>query len=1272
MMKQLRSCFGGGSLVGLRSAVLVLTASFAVQAGIAQSIRLIPSTAQHLAGDGAATPPVDLGQATTIALNAPSYVAVDLSGNAYISDTGNNCIRIVDTGGTMSVLAGQPNGGSDTCKNAIGVTDYHSGVLAPSGIAVDGKGNLFVSDSGHNCVRRLLAGSSGIAALQPLIGTCSDLSSASVAPAPAGIAVDPSDNVYVAINDMADGIYQVIRSGPADNYLSQCVASGQTSTAVPTPCADITNPTSVTLKAPQGLALDPVGTLYIADSGNACVRAIANKAQANIAGACAANGTTLQKPVGVATDAAGYLYINDAGAGQTFTLAGAQLDLIAGTGSSGPFNADQDGVAAVTVPLTAPGGMTTDKAGNIYLADTGNNVVRVLTQGLNFPETTVGNSFGPQTLQFIITAAVNLNLTMKNGVDFSSQGNTCNGTIAAPAPGNFKTCQVTLNFKPQTPGLRTAALTLTDSSASPAIYRFGLNGIGQRARAIFIPGTINTLASNLTTPSAVAIDSGGDVYFAESGTGSGNGSVSELPAGSTTPVDLIGPGGGIAKPTALALDAAGNLYIADAATNTVYRYDANSNLTPVISSLNNPVALAVDTLGNLYIAEDGATADIREIYAGGQTSVIAGQGTVLAADNVLATTAKFVHPSALYLDPSGVLYVADRGAFYVYQIDTAGFIHIFAGNGTTTDSDPTSRTGTALPNVTGISSDPAADLYIADATRNVIFLSFSGKAQNPSMTILAGQDGVAGASGDNGPANEAELNTPSAVTVDDMANVYIADSGNGSLRTITYQDPIHDFGIVKINQTAGPWATTLWNAGNELLQPLQPVTIDDEIDFTVDTANTNCGGSLSIGGTCTLSYYATPKNYGSLVGHSPFSDSSVNPNQTVTLLVEVPKATLVAPNVVAVYGDSYTLTATVTGNLPSILPTGSVTFSENGVALCPAVPLTSSGLVSCTPSNNPLLDVGVYPITVTYTGDSIYDGSTVSMTLTIVPRPVTITADNKTRPINTANPPLTGTIVNTIPGQSITATYSTTATIASPAGSYPIIPAYLMGPGVKASNYTIIEVNGTLTVTSSGGGSPPGGGGTPPPPPPPPPGGGGSFTLTATPPEQEIDHTGTVNYPVALTSTSGFAGPVTLVCSGLPEGASCAFAPASVSLTSGATLASTMTITATADPTNVPAVFGKMHDAPLKPTEGGSPLLAWTVLPLGLFGSTGGWLLGSRRRRRLLFALVPFALLAAALGMSGCAGPNNYKIYTVTVTGSATSGGVTITKSSTVDFVLAR
>jgi hypothetical protein len=244
--------------------------------------------------------------------------------------------------------------------------------------------------------------------------------------------------------------------------------------------------------------------------------------------------------------------------------------------------------------------------------------------------------------------------------------------------------------------------------------------------------------------------------------------------------------------------------------------------------------------------------------------------------------------------------------------------------------------------------------------------------------------------------------------------------------------------------------------------------------------------------------------------------------------------------------------------------------------------------------------------------------------------------------------------VNVVPGQSITPSYSTTATISSPAGTYPITPAYTIDAGTKASDYAITVVNGTLTVTTTGGG-----------------GSGGSFTLAATPPEQEIDHSGTVNYPVNLASTGGFTGPVSLTCSGLPAGASCAFAPASVTLASGATGTSTMTITATADTSNVPTIFSNLRDTQPGPNRGSSPLFAWTMLPLGLFGS-GGMLFGARRRRRLLLLLLPFALLAAALGVTGCAAPSNYKIYTVTVTGTATSGGATITQSSTVNFVLAR
>ena len=1433
-MKRLQGGFRIGALVWLRGAVLVGAACLAASAGMAQSIRLVPSTARF-AGAVTGTQPSDGGLATTVPLNAPAYVASDLSGNIYIADTGNNCVRRVDTSGNMTVVVGQPTGSGDTCLTAGSVTaDPATGVLIPSGLALNAAGDLFIADTGHNCVRRLPAGNTGTAALQPLFGSaCTEPSSSAVAPAPAGLAVDAAGNLYIAVNDSVDHTYQVIRTGPGSGYGTGCLVSGAVSAAVGTQCTGITG--GVALVAPQGLALDVIGNLYIADSGNACIREVtAAGAAITAAGKCtndgaSSNSTILQKPVGLAADAAGHVYINDEGAGQISELAANQLELIAGDGGITPYAPSQDGRAAVSASLLNPQGLAADKTGNVYVADTNNNIVRILAQGLHFPETLVGNHSQPQNLWFMITNAVTLT-TAPSG-DFPASGlNSCQGSITVP-PGVVKTCQVVLRFLPTLPGLRTAPLTITDSSTSPAnIYRFGLNGIGQSAEAIFVPGTIKTLAGSLAQPSAIAIDSAGDVYYAESGTGA----ISVLPAGSGAPTQLIAPGGAIQTPSALAIDAAGNLYIADSTGGAIYQYDANGNLTPWASGLDHPVALAADQLGDLYVAEDGATVGVLEIYAGGQKSFIAGQGSNGAPNGVLATAAKFVHPSALYLDPAGDLYIADRGGFRVYQIDTAGIIRFFAGNGTATDTNPTTRTGIGLAGVSGISADPAGDIYITDAGSNRLFLAYSGQAQNPEVALLAGNIGGApGYTGDNGPASAAELDNPMAVAVDGGAEVFIADTGNSALREITYTDPTLDFGTVKVGQTGGPLGTTLWNAGNGALSPLT-FGLDDQVNFAVDTIG--CGGSLAEGSTCNFSFFFTPQSPGSFVGHEILSDNGVTPSQTITLIGNAPPppvATMNAPPVTVVYGDAYTLAATITGNQPSA-PTGTATFSIAGSPLCPAQPLPANGAVACSPSPT-LEDAGTYSVTVSYSGDSTYPASTVTLTLVVTPRPVTITADNKTRPINTANPPLTGTVANVVPGQSITATYSTTAVTSSPAGAYPITPAYVIGPGTKASNYAITVINGTLTVTTTGatpaatiaapavtgvygdaytlaaaitGNQPSGptgtatfsiagaalcpvqplpangavacspsatledagtysvtvsysgdstypastvnitlvvaprpvtitadnktrpvntanpaftgtianvvpgqsitatysttattsspagtypitpaytigagtkasdyavtvvngtltvtttGGG----------GSGGSFTLAATPPEQEIDHNGTVNYPVNLASTGGFTGPISLTCSGLPEGASCAFAPASVTLASGATGTSTMTITATADTSNVPTIFSNLRDTQPGPKRGSSPLLAWTMLPLGLFGS-GGMLFGARRRRRLLLLLLPFALLAAALGVTGCAAPSNYKIYTVTVTGTATSSGATITQSSTVNFVLAR
>jgi len=678
-------------------AVLVAAAGLAAHATVAQSVRLVPSTSRF-AGDGTGNPTSDgPGLATTIPLTAPTYVASHISGSIYVADTGNNCIRRIDTSRNMFVEAGQPTAGGDTCQDAASVTtDYTTGVLRPSGIALNAAGDLFVADTGHNCVRRLNAGGTGIASLQPLVGTCADPSTTSVAPAPAGLALDAAGNLYIAINDTADGIYQVLRSSPS-NYAAVCLLSGAASAAVATPCPGL-SPPAVVLNAPQGLTVDPVGNLYIADSGNACVREISAGHPATAVGKCtndgtSSNSTTLQTPVSVTSDAVGHLYVDDNGAGKVYELLGSQLALVAGNGGSGGYNSTQEGKAAVSSALLNPHGLAADKAGSVYVVDTNNNIVRILSQGLGFPETVVGNKSTSQNLWFMITAAVNL--TSGPSGDFQNFGSdTCSGSLPAPTGSQIETCQLSLQFLPTLPGLRTAPLTITDKDASPvATYRFGLNGVGQSGEAIFIPGTIKTLAKSLATPSAIAIDSAGDVYYAES---SGGGSISKLPAGSSSPTQLIAPAGPITTPTALAIDGAGNLYIADSTSNSIFEYDVNGVVTTLVSGLHNPVALATDTLGNLYVAEDGTTTDVLQIYAGGQKAILAGGGVIAAPNNVPATSAQFMHPSALYLSPTGSLYVADRGAFRVYRID-AGIIHWFAGNGTTSDTGPGTRLGTGLP-----------------------------------------------------------------------------------------------------------------------------------------------------------------------------------------------------------------------------------------------------------------------------------------------------------------------------------------------------------------------------------------------------------------------------------------------------------------------------------------------------------------------------------------------------------------------------------------------
>jgi sugar lactone lactonase YvrE len=215
----------------------------------------------------------------------------------------------------------------------------------------------------------------------------------------------------------------------------------------------------------------------------------------------------------------------------------------------------------------------------------------------------------------------------------------------------------------------------------------------------------------------------------------------------------------------------GRYAIASASENRVYRLDRQGRATVLVGTgLNAPSALAVDASGDLYVADSG-NHRIRRVEAGTRiVTTVAGQEAGLK------------HPTGLALDVIGNLYVADTGNHRIRRIDVAsGAIETVAGTGEAGFSvDGEMATSAMLNEPTGLAYDAVQGrLLIADtANHRVVSLEADG-----TLRTVVG-DGRPGFSGDGGLAVEARLRFPSAVGVDGQGNVLVADAGNGRVRRI--------------------------------------------------------------------------------------------------------------------------------------------------------------------------------------------------------------------------------------------------------------------------------------------------------------------------------------------------------------------------------------------------------------------------------------------------------------------------------------------------------
>jgi len=661
----------------------------------AQDSWIIDTIAGGSVGDG--------GPAAAATVYAPSDVALDGDGNLYIADTENNRIRRVDPTGIITTIAGTGERG----YSGDGGPAVAAQLSLPSVVALDGDGNLYIADTENNRIRRV--DSSGI--ITTIAGTGEDGFSGDGGPAvasllnrPSGVAVDGNGNLYIA-----DTENQRIRRVDAAGKITTISGTGEEGNS-----GDNGPAVGARLDYPNGLAIDIAGDLYIVDSGNHRIRRV---------------------------DSSG------------------MITTIAGTGEGGYSG---DGGPAVTAQLLFPTGIVADGAGNLYVADTNNQRIRrinssgTITTLAGTGEQVFGGEGGP---------AVEAQLAYPRGVAVDGSGH-----VYIADSGNSRVRRI------DSSGMITTVAGTGEG---------GYSGDGGPA------GT-----AQLNSPSGVAVDGSGNVYIADTQ----NHRIRRVDATGMI-VTIAGTGesgysgdGGPAvaarlnAPSGVAVDGSGNLYIADTVNERIRRVDSSGTITTiagtgmgysgdggpaVYAQLSAPAGVAVDGSGNLYIA-DYFNRRIRRVDAFGIITTIAGTGERgFSGDGGPAIEAQVSNPTGVAMDGAGNLYIADRGNGRVRRVDTGGIITTIAGGGSGGDGGPAVEARLNGPE--GVAVDSAGNVYIA---------LYRIRRADPLGTITTVAGVGWGFSGDGGPAVQARLRSSGGVAVDGLGNVYIADSGNHRIRVV--------------------------------------------------------------------------------------------------------------------------------------------------------------------------------------------------------------------------------------------------------------------------------------------------------------------------------------------------------------------------------------------------------------------------------------------------------------------------------------------------------
>jgi sugar lactone lactonase YvrE len=300
----------------------------------------------------------------------PFAAAVDANGVVYVADSAAHVIRRIGADGAVTTYAGTPG--------AYGIDDgtgFNARFYSPTGVAVDSAGTVYVADGGNSTVRKIALG--GIVTTFAGTGRARGSADGTGAQArfeqPFGIAVDPSGNVYVS-DSMANTIRKISPAGVVTTLAGRAGSAGTTDAVG----------TSARFTVPYAVAVDSSGTVYVVDHGNHTIRKVtADGTVTTLAGspgnAGAANGrgtaAGFRYPSGVAVDRSGTVFVADTDNHLIRAIASdGEVTTVGGSGGTGSTNG-----VGTDARFFNPKGVAADSAGRIYVADLSNHTVRLGT-----------------------------------------------------------------------------------------------------------------------------------------------------------------------------------------------------------------------------------------------------------------------------------------------------------------------------------------------------------------------------------------------------------------------------------------------------------------------------------------------------------------------------------------------------------------------------------------------------------------------------------------------------------------------------------------------------------------------------------------------------------------------------------------------------------------------------------------------------------------------------------------------------------------------------